>query len=181
MNSMKTLKTSAAPNKTLILSGVLLVCLVVGFMAISFSPRSQDSLTTETTTNTDTASLEKYFDLSKLPKPEKVQWIQQSATHKGIIAGPTDYSIVAVLSYNEPTAKFKSKLSALQPEEVYVSDDFVQAWMPDAVKESFSRTPENYLKYNSQAYSSKFLLKSPLSEGWIFFEDNSIVLFGATK
>lgn len=134
------------------------------------------------TVQTDKQTLQSWFDLTDLPQPNSVQWIQMfRSIPDEQLPGPTDYYIVAVLHYDEPVSSLGTTLKLSSYGDLYIEDDLLANWMPDNIVKAFTRTPEGYLIFNGDAYEPGAILLPPLNFGFMFFVDQDILIYGATN
>jgi len=136
---------------------------------------------TELVIHTDSQSLNRWIDLSRLPQPAQIQWGQQALGQSGgALPAPTDYYIVALLAYDRPTADLTEELDLASRSAVYVEDAFLQNWMPQAVLDRISRTTDGYMRCDGDAFAPGDLLLSPLTHGYVLFVENYVLIYGAT-
>ena len=138
------------------------------------------SVPSEPVVQTDSQALRRWFDVSALPPTQQVQWIQQVLGMPSSVPGPTDYYILAVLEYDQPTAPFAEQLSLASHPDVVVSADFLRSWMPAAVVDSFAETADGNRRFTGTAYAAGELLMSPLAAGYILLVENYMVIYGFT-
>lgn len=165
-------------QRILFIIALIMIVLIGIFVYQSY----EDNSTESTTVQTDKTSLNQWFDLSQFPVPTEIQWSQQamSISHDRELPGPTDYYVIAVLTYDHTVEDMPEQLQLEMQPEVYVGDDLLEDWMPSVIADSFARTPEGYLKFTGQAYAPDQILHSPLTAGWVLFVENYIVILGAT-
>lgn len=150
---------------------------------LEFSPRQNgESLPMNTNTvQTDLKEISNWFDLSNLPQPEKMQWIQRSkGIQNGQLPGPTDYYVVALLRYPQ-SLDDSVKMLFMERGDTYIEESLLEDWMPSKITESFIRTPEGYLKFNGVGYEPGEILLFPLSSGYILFIEEYIFIYGTTN
>lgn len=125
--------------------------------------------------------LEPWFDLDTLPAPSGVQWTQRvQGTGGGLAPGPTDYVVVAVLTYDEPVEEAIASLGLEPRANITVGETLTEAWLPAALAEHIVATPEGYLRFEGAAYDAGPVLGSPLTAGYILVVDRYVVLVGFT-
>lgn len=131
---------------------------------------------------TDFNELARWLDMSSLPQPEQVQWGQRiRGTLDSNLPSPTDYYIVALLTYSQSEQDKIEHISLIKRGEVYVEDSFIEDWMPSKIQDAFVRTSEGYLKFDGTAYDIGEIARSPLSSGYILFIENYVLIYGATN
>ena len=160
----------------LVIALAVLVFVGVLIYASTEDNSTEDSSTESTDVQTDITELNQWLDLSQLPAPTEVQWTQQARSEGQQIPGPTDYFLLAVLTYDHTI----EDLQLEKRSDLYVGDEFLLDWMPAVVLDSFERTPEGYLESTGQAYKSDSILRSPFAMGWALSVENYIVVFGTT-
>ncbi|PJF23436.1 MAG: hypothetical protein CUN56_00875 [Phototrophicales bacterium] len=158
----------------------LLWMIVIILSACGLFETQRTNMMSQSTVHTDIDSLFRWFDLSRFPEPLQVQWVQKSMAQAGSeLPGPTDYYVLALLTYDEPTATLATQLNLPSRQDVYVEDSLLtDSWLPDEILTAFERTPENYLRYTGTAYTA--LLQPPLGYGYVLFIDHYVLIYGAT-
>jgi hypothetical protein len=133
------------------------------------------------TVQTDEQMLSRWFDLSRFPQPDSVQWAQRAiGPSSDRLPGPADYYVIAILKYTGPLADLVTQLSLSPRGDVYVEDSLLESWLPNVIVDRFVRTPEGYLKFDGTAYTPNALLVPPLSYGYILIVENYMLVYGVT-
>jgi hypothetical protein len=133
------------------------------------------------TVQTDKQVLSRWFDLSRFPPPDSVQWAQRAiGPSSDRLPGPTDYYVIAVLKYTGPLPDLAAQLHLSPGGDVYVEDSLLESWLPNVIVDRFIRTPEGHLKFDGTAYTTGSLLVSPLSYGYLLIIENYILVYGVT-
>ena len=150
---------------------VVLFIIVAIFAFITM--RSGD--TNEIIVHTDIQPLSTRFDLSRLPDPINVQWVQQVMgggyeESRITIPGPTDYIVTAILEYDTSTDMFIEQLGleVQTPSRAFFWED----WMPEDLVD----VPKDQIK----VYYGNDLITCCFSLGSVWFIENYVILFGGT-
>jgi hypothetical protein len=147
------------------------------------SNRTEDNTVSQTDISTNLQDIQSFFDLSALPIHTGVMWQSYTSDidiREDSLPAPNDYAFLLILEYDEDVESLAQKLQLPTRNEVFVQDNFVQAWMPDVIYERFSKGPDGYTQYTGTAYSALPLLNAPLSFGYALFIENYILIYAAT-
>lgn len=159
------------------------IVIVVSLMAVltGCGPDAQGQVSVvESDVQTDAEALAFYLNLVSLAPPQSVQWVQRTMVGSSRVPGPTDYQIVAILAYNQPTADFAEQLGLAIGHDLTVSEEVLGSWMPEAVVGSFHKSEAGSLQFDGPVYEPGDLLMPVLSYGYVAFVDHFIVIYGGT-
>jgi len=131
--------------------------------------------------STEIQPLARWFNLTILPQPVQAQWVQRQRGIGGSAPGPTDFYVVAVLTYDWVAPDLATYLQLQPRDTVYAEAQLLESWMPAVIRSHFTVTPEGYLRFDGPAYKAEGVLKSPLSYGYILIVENYIFIYGATR
>lgn len=128
-----------------------------------------------TTASSDMQTFEKYVNLPEKPKAVTFETIYR--TRPGGAPGPTDWSLIAILTY-EPGALGRIKDKApRQKDPVLLDPGEVRPWFPQVVKDALVSSGSKGLYLAGTAYKAKAFLKPPLNDGEFAVPGNSDYLF----
>lgn len=82
------------------------------------------------------------------------------------LPGPSDYYLVAVLTYEPAVMRDMQATATAKSSPVQVSEDFFKSWYPQPVRDSFEPSS---LRLRAPAYEATAFAKSPWLMGYMFF------------
>lgn len=119
------------------------------------------------TVSADVETLGKYINLPS--RPIKVFWQTVDITKPSSVPGPTDWSLIAVLTFNEQDLDsiLRGSVRSQQMNRPYIQEKFVLAWFPLELKKSLasSETP-GFWRINQDGYEPDLFEKAPLLHGY---------------
>lgn len=130
--------------------------------------------------STDVKQLSKFIALDYVPI--HVMWQANEKKTRGDQLGPNDWSLLAILEYDESTIKdLEATVKDISPlSNIFVEPAFIVDWFPDPVKDSFVKEPNaDYYLINVPVYPPDLFAKSPLLHGYFFImpEENLVFLY----
>lgn len=158
----------------LLLALPLLACAL-----FSPAPPPTATATPPVTIHTDPAELQFWFDLTALPAPQSVQWVQFPAVANPSSApGPNDYVVIALLEYDQPTAPFTAPLALAEQPGLTLESRFLD-WLPAKPRSHFVESPAGFTLQEGSAYTAGPLLNS-LGYGYVLLTGRYVILYGGT-
>lgn len=154
----------------------LLLILFALLAACQSSDDSADAPPTPLPPSADMAALAERITLPY--EPESVVWQVQQQGVSGL--GPTDFSLVAVLTYDEATMdQLRAQLETTEPlGAMRVEENFFKAWYPDSIRNSFTREAgsDEWVLQGSQ-YPPDLFAKQSLINGFFFITEEGRSIF----
>ncbi len=113
---------------------------------------------------TDLEDLEKQINLPT-PPPREVKWTAKIFDNsKGMVPGPTDYHLTALLKYDDPSAAELMRKLEIQTAEKSLGNTSVKSWFPDEVKTE-AKTVDGRTYLEGAKYSFNDFLRPPYRNG----------------
>lgn len=99
--------------------------------------------------------------------PAAVHWAQTRTGEGGL--GPTDYSILAILDYDDAICEQIVRQSPRLPgtDPAIVAREEVGDWMPSSVKSHFTQEKEGYFRVAGTPLDPVLFKRSPLLTGFV--------------
>ena len=117
--------------------------------------------------STDVKTLGKYINLPS--PPIRVFWQTMDITKPSLAPGPTDWSLMGVLTFSEQAIEniMQKSVRSQQMNRPYIQEQFVLDWFPLELKNSLtaSETP-GFWRINQDGYEPEIFEKSPLLHGY---------------
>lgn len=152
---------------------IAFVCLLsVGCTALPSVPTPQSDLT----------ALAKLIRLDW--QPLSAQWLTESLPLESSALGPSDWRLVALLTYDEATlGQLKQALIPLRVSQMLqVRPDFIRAWFPEPIRARFQPDPSTgNLLWQGERYQPAPFLKPPLLTGFVLIAKPHVLIVLHTR
>ncbi|HQU82395.1 MAG TPA: hypothetical protein PKY59_04680 [Pyrinomonadaceae bacterium] len=128
------------------------------------NPRNMNESNVKTTeVKTSIEELEKQINLSV--RPSEVKWVAEIFDNsKGMIPGPNDYRLTALLKYDDKTTAELVKKLELETSEKSLGNTDIKEWFPEEVKNS-AKTMDNRKFLEGAKYQPKSFFRGTYQNG----------------
>lgn len=113
----------------------------------------------------DIAALEKQIKLPAGARPVSAKWTAETLDNsEGVVPGPTDYRLTALLEYDEKGAAELTRRLESQKSEKSLGNAELESWFPESLKKQ-AATVDGRTYLEGARYPANEFLRSPYQNG----------------
>jgi len=155
-------------------SSLLVGIALFGFL-VACTSQAEGPPYVRTPASSDLQTFAKYVNLPEKPKAVTFETFYRAKPSRA--PGPTDWSLMAVLTYDPAALQRIKEQGHQQKDPVMLDANEIRPWFPQAVKDTLVSSGNQGSRFASPAYQAKPFLKPPLNDGEFTVPDGSNYLF----